>query len=56
MIDKRTSSENLAKQTDTSGVGERNWARFLCLVCLVVLFSNIGGGALFELSHPRHEH
>src|SRR5213594_2288053 len=54
MIDKRTSSENLAKQTDTSGFGERGWAWFLCLVCLVVLFSNIGGGALFEPDEGRN--
>ena len=54
MIHKRTSSENLAKQTDTSGFGERGWAWFLCLVCLVVLFSNIGGGALFEPDEGRN--
>src|SRR5947209_20341966 len=54
MIHKRTSSENLAKQTDTSGFGEGGWAWFLCLVCLVVLFSNIGGGALFEPDEGRN--
>jgi 4-amino-4-deoxy-L-arabinose transferase-like glycosyltransferase len=54
MIDKSTTSENLAKQSDTSGFGERGWAWFLCLVCLVVLFSNIGGGALFEPDEGRN--
>src|SRR5207249_1189286 len=54
MIYKSPSSENLAKQTDTSGFGERSWAWFLCLVCLVVLFSNIGGGALFEPDEGRN--
>ena len=41
-------------RSDTSGFGERGWAWFLCLVCLVVLFSNIDNGALFEPDEGRN--
>jgi 4-amino-4-deoxy-L-arabinose transferase-like glycosyltransferase len=35
-------------------VGERGWASFLGLVCLVILFANLGGAALFDPDEGRN--
>jgi 4-amino-4-deoxy-L-arabinose transferase-like glycosyltransferase len=54
MIDRTTGPERSVRQSDMNPFGERGWAWLLCLVCLVVLFSNLGSGALFEPDEGRN--
>ena len=41
-------------ERDKIGLGERGWITLLCLVCLVVIFSDLGGTALFEPDEGRN--
>src|SRR5919197_3547349 len=47
-------SETPSSEGDTGYFRERGWLGFLCLVCLVVLFSNLGSAALFEPDESRN--
>ncbi|MDH3442372.1 MAG: glycosyltransferase family 39 protein [Deltaproteobacteria bacterium] len=41
-------------QTDGVGIGDRGWAAFLAVICLVILFANLGDAALFEPDEGRN--
>ena len=55
MPDKRMNSGTTIRENQVrAGLSERGWSLLLCLVCLVVVFSNLGGGALFEPDEGRN--
>jgi 4-amino-4-deoxy-L-arabinose transferase-like glycosyltransferase len=41
-------------QAARGGIGERGWAAFLGLVCLIILFANLGRAALFDPDEGRN--
>ncbi len=41
-------------QSEAGGIGERGWAAFLAVTCLVILLANLGGAALFEPDEGRN--
>ncbi len=45
---------NAFGQSGAGGIGERGWAVFLALICLVILLANLGGAALFEPDEGRN--
>lgn len=47
-------SSEIAGQAARGGIGERGWAAFLGLVCLVTLCANLGGAALFDPDEGRN--
>ena len=53
MTDDRTRPERTT-ENQVSGLGERGWLLFLCVVCLVIILSNLGGSALFEPDEGRN--
>jgi 4-amino-4-deoxy-L-arabinose transferase-like glycosyltransferase len=54
MVDNTTNSLSSGGQNDTSGFNEGAWGWLFCLVCLIVLLSNLGAGALFEPDEGRN--
>jgi 4-amino-4-deoxy-L-arabinose transferase-like glycosyltransferase len=54
MIDNRVRSSATAAETQLNGLSERRWSWFLCLVCLVMLFSSLGSAALFDPDEGRN--
>ena len=54
MIDQSNISQSIASQNRVSGIGERSWFWLVCLVCLVIVFSNLGSSALFDPDEGRN--
>ena len=55
MRDKSLISRSGESERDRVGlVGERGWIMLLCVVCLVLVFSDLGGTALFEPDEGRN--
>jgi 4-amino-4-deoxy-L-arabinose transferase-like glycosyltransferase len=50
---KRNGAE-LNGQIVASGIGEGGWTAILCVVCLAILFVNLGGAAFFEPDEGRN--
>ena len=55
MDDKSFISKTQESERDKIRLGERGWITLLCLVCLVVVLSDLGGTALFEPDEGRAE-
>jgi 4-amino-4-deoxy-L-arabinose transferase-like glycosyltransferase len=53
MGETKSGSEVIGKSA-RGGVGEPGWATFLGVVCLVILFANLGGAAFFEPDEGRN--
>jgi 4-amino-4-deoxy-L-arabinose transferase-like glycosyltransferase len=54
MIDQSNISQSIASQNRVSDIGERSWFWLVCLVCLVIVFSNLGSSALFDPDEGRN--
>jgi len=54
MIDQSNISQSIASQNRVSGIGERSWFWLVCLVWLVIVFSNLGSSALFDPDEGRN--
>ena len=54
MTDKSLDSRTHESERCAAGLGERGWITLFCLVCVVVIFSNLGGSALFEPDEGRN--
>ena len=54
MNDKSFAARTEEKETEKTGLGERGWIALFCLVCLVVIFNDLGGAALFEPDEGRN--
>jgi len=54
MIDQSNISQSIASQNRVSGIGERSWFWLVRLVCLVIVFSNLGSSALFDPDEGRN--
>ena len=54
MNNKGCISRTHESERDKIGLGERGWITLLYLVCLVVIFSDLGGTALFEPDEGRN--
>jgi len=54
MASEPTSPGKTISANQVSGLSERGWSLLLGLVCLVVIFCNLGGAALFEPDEGRN--
>jgi 4-amino-4-deoxy-L-arabinose transferase-like glycosyltransferase len=50
----KTNPSELSSQAATNGISESGRAAILCVVCLVILFVNLGGAAFFEPDEGRN--
>ena len=53
-MDETKSGSEVIGKSARGGVGESGWATFLGVVCLVILFANLGGAAFFEPDEGRN--
>jgi hypothetical protein len=54
MNDKSFISRTQESERDKIGLGKRGWITLFCLVCLVVIFNDLGATALFEPDEGRN--
>src|SRR5919109_517804 len=54
MSDEGRIAQSTALQNSKTRIGERSWFCLVCLVCLAIVFTNLGSSALFEPDEGRN--